>query len=340
MSTRTERAKQAILRALDEIGGAAGAARITRRLAAMGVDLQPRTVRFYLLRMDRDGLTQYVGRREGRVITERGREEMACANVFQKLGFVAAKVDALGYAMSFNLDTGQGTVVANTGFIKQRDLPRAILRMRPVFERHFGMGTRAALARQGERLGSVTVGRGTVALGTLCSVTVNGVLLEAGIPVQSRFGGLVEIADGRPVRFVDLIEYTGTTVDPLEIFITAGRTQVLRCAETGSGIIGASLREVPSAALDDVVRIRGRMQACGLGGILMIGRPNAALLDVPVPEGRTGIVVVGGLNPLAALHEAGIPLTIQPLAGLEHIDAFVPFEDLALKGRRLTPYVD
>ncbi len=58
---------------------------------------------------------------------------------------------------------------------------------------------------------------------------------------SSRFGGLLEVRDREPVRFIDVIEYRGTTVDPLELFIGAGVTRVAQCAATGSGIIGDAL---------------------------------------------------------------------------------------------------
>lgn len=191
------------------------------------------------------------------------------------------------------------------------------------------MGTRMGIAQAGEKLGGIVVPKGSVALGTVCSVTVNGIMLKRGVPVTSRFGGLLEIREGQPIRFVELIEYSGTTVDPLEAFIRASMTQVLECARTGSGIIGASFREFPSVAIDEVRRIRGEMETFGVSGILAIGKPNRPLLDVPVAEGRTGIIVVGGLNPMAAVHEAGIRIQIQSLSGLEDIRSYQTYTAIA-----------
>ena len=51
---------------------------------------------------------------------------------------------------------------------------------------------------------TVVVPPGKVGLATVCSVALNGVLLKAGIPVQSRFGGVLEVwgnpKTGLPVR--------------------------------------------------------------------------------------------------------------------------------------------
>jgi len=62
--------------------------------------------------------------------------------------------------------------------------------------------------------------------------------------------------------------------------------------------------------------------------------PNCPLLDIPVSEGRTGLITLDGLNPISALHEAGIPVEFAPLSGLEDISAYAAFEDIAPMGRR------
>jgi len=340
MTGKSDRTKAAILKVLHDVDGAAGASRITERLQSMGMNIRPRTVRFYLLQLDKDGMTTFVSRRHGREITEKGREELTRSNVMEKVGFVAAKVDSLGYRMTFTLRKGSGTIITNVAMIGKRDLSRAMMNMEPVFAAGFGMGARLAFVREGEKLGGVVVPRGMVGFGTVCSVTVNGIMLDQRIPVTSRFGGLLEMRNGEAVRFVELIEYGGTTVDPLEAFIKADMTQVAKCARTGEGIIGASFREVPSVALDDVRRIQRSMDVHGLGGILAIGKPNRPLLDIPVGEGRTGMIVIGGLNPIAALHEAGIPIVAQSLAGLEDFAAFVPFKEIERRVPRRNPYME
>jgi repressor of nif and glnA expression len=329
--TRGEKTKLAILRAVAETDGPVGATKLVDRLAAIGPAIQPRTIRFYLLQLDRAGLTQFVSRRLGRRITERGRAELAHANVIEKVGFVAAKVDNLGYRMTFSTRRGKGTLITNVALLDRRVLGLALREMEPVFAAGYGMGSKLAVAEAGGKIGDLVAPEGMVALGTVCSVTVNGIMLNEGIPVTSRFGGLVEMREGKPLRFVELIEYAGTTVDPLEAFIKAGMTRVRDCVRTGSGIIGASFREIPSAALGDMNRIQKEMQGCGLGGLLALGRPNRPLLDVPVAEGRTGIVIVGGMNPVAAVHEAGLRISMFSLAGLEDFEAFVGYREVCRK---------
>jgi repressor of nif and glnA expression len=340
MAAKSDRIKLAILKALSEIGGEAGASRLTSKLAAIGMAAQPRTVRFYLLQLDEEGLTQFVSRRRGRIITEKGREELEHANVLDKVGFVAAKIDVLGYRMSFNVHSGVGSVIVNTAWIRAKDLDRALLNMAPVFEAKLGMGNRMAIAREGQMLAGRPVPRGQAALATVCSVTVNGILLKEGVPVTSRFGGLVEMRGGRAVRFVNLIEYRGTTVDPLEIFMRAGLTQVQNCARNGTGLFCASFREIPGVAAGQVRRVQSIMESRGLAGILYIGEPNRPLLDIPVAEGQAGMVVIGGLNPFASLHEAGIPLKIESLCGFEDFTSFAPFDDVAMIAKRRIGFIE
>ncbi len=340
MATKVDRVRNAILKALSEDDAPAGAAKLAVRLRAMGLDPRPRTVRAHLLELDREGLTVMVSRRQGRRLTDRGRRELTNADAFSKLGFVAAKVDDLGYRMSYSTRSGRGTVVANMALIRDRDLSRALLNVVPAFRAGLSVSDQMAVVRAGEQIGGFTVPLGSVVLATICSVTVNGVLLSSGIPVTSRFGGLLEMRDGAPMRFVDVIEYRGTTVDPLEVFIGAGMTEVSQCAKTGSGIIGASFREIPAGAAGLARRVLARLRERGLGGDLAFGEGSLPLFDIPVTEGRTGLIVIGGLNPLAVLREAGIPSTTRSLSGLADISAFMPFEDAAMLGKRSYPYVD
>ncbi len=65
---------------------------ITEELNRMGNEISERTVRFHLLEMDREGLTRSAGKL-GRVITERGLEELSIARIYDKVGFLTARID-------------------------------------------------------------------------------------------------------------------------------------------------------------------------------------------------------------------------------------------------------
>lgn len=336
---RTTRARAAILKALDELGQSAGASRISEMLDGTGVQLRERSIRFHLLKMDREGLTHSSSKHAGRSITDSGRKELARISVMRKVGFVASRMDDFGCRMSFDADTGRGTVVSNVTLINKSDLSRSLHFMKPVFSCALSMGDRIAVRLYGGRIGDREVPRGKIMVATICSVTINGMFLKVGIPVVSRFGGLVEMDNNMPKRFIELTEYQGTSIDPHKIFIMANMTKVTQYANNGSGIIGVSFREFPSVAIEKARKLVFTLSRLNLNGILAIGQPNRPLLDIPVGEGRTGMIAIDGLNPIAALHEAGIPVELNPLSGLEECGSFVPFKDIAPMGRRTT-YVD
>jgi len=335
-----DKVERAILKLLGDMEGGAGAAKLSVRLKGMGQEVRPRTVRAHLLAMDKAGLTQPVSRRMGRILTERGRQELLSVGGVTKLGLVAARVDDLGYRMTYRYSSGRGTVVANVAMIREHDLTRALQHVLPVLRAGYSIGNRIAVLHSGEHIGDFTVPIGSAGLATICSVTINGVLISKGIPVVSRFGGILEVRQGQPVRFLDMIEYRGTTVDPLEVFVRAGMTQVGACTKTGNGIVGASFREIPAGALSLTRRLLQGLRERQLGGDLMLGEPSQPLLDVPVTEGSTGLILIGGLNPLAVLAEQGIPQTTRSLSGLCDIGVFMGVDEAAPLGRRRYPYVD
>ena len=323
MGIDSQRKIAAILRVLDEAGKPLGATKVARSLRAVGIDLMPRMVRNYLETMDSGGLTVNLGRR-GRKITERGREELASAVIIDQVGFIDARADELAYKMSLNLARRTGTVIVNVStfpadrFKEAREVAAEIVRA------GLGMGRFGATSDPGGKLAGYPVPEGEAAIGTICSITLNGLLHAAGVPVSSKFGGLLEMRKGQPLRFTHIIQYAGTTLDPLEIFIKAGMTSVLGAARTGSGLVGASFREVPAASLPEVQRIIRQMTRDGLCGLIVLGEPNRPLLDIPVGHGRAGIVLTGGLNPLAAVQEAGIPTRNQALARLCEFSELAP----------------
>jgi repressor of nif and glnA expression len=210
----------------------------------------------------------------------------------------------------------EGTVVFNLSILDRRQLKPAIPLMYRVFKENYAMGHLVALFDSNEKVGDVTIPEDKIGIGTVCSITLNGVLLRYGIPCQSRFGGLLEIKDKKPARFVEIINYDGTSLDPLEVFIRSGMTDFTGIAENGNARIGASFREAPSESRNKVLEIAHQLEKIGLGGLLAVGWPGQTLLEIPVNESMIGMVVIGGLNPVAILEERGIDVNFKALAGL------------------------
>jgi len=335
MRAKTEEKRLAILRILREADRPLSSSRLTERLSAMGRDISERTVRFHLLDMDEGGLTQNLGR-NGRAITRRGLSELDAARGFEKVGILSAKIDQMTYKMDFDLASKTGTVVLNVSLIERDQLERSIPHICDVFAAGYAMGKLLTLLRPGEQVGEVPVPDGTVGIGTVCSITLNGVLVSHGIPTNSRFGGLLELREHKPTRFVEFINYDGTTLDPLEIFIRSVMTDYVGATRTGNGLIGASFREVPADSRDHVLDLSHQADEVGLGGMFLIGWPGQPLLDIPVSEGRLGLVVIGGLNPVAILEERGIRVRrTGALAGLIDYSRLFHYEELRDRARQL-----
>jgi hypothetical protein len=315
MDLDTQRKIAAILRVLDESGGALGSPRIARGLRLRGIDLKARMIRYYLNQMDELGFTENLGRR-GRRLTALGERELESAVAVDRVGFVSARVDELAYRLTFDPETLSGSVIMNVSFLPAKDLKRAVKIARKAVDAGLGMGRRLVTARSGESVAGLTVPKDRAAIGTICSITLNGVMYARGIPMTSVFGGLLEMEGGRPTRFTQIIRYDGTTIDPIEIFIKGGMTRVGEVVRTGTGTVGAGFREIPAGALPAAQELIDGLERIGVGSTLAVGLPGKPLLDVPVSQGRVGIVVPAGLNPVAAAEEAGISTENRALAAL------------------------
>lgn len=303
-----------------------GAREISRQLKMHGVELMERTVRYHLKILDERGLTKVFGKK-GRKITRKGKEELSQSLVSEKVGFIISKIETLSYLTDFDLDTQEGNIILNISYFPEEKLKEAVKIMKPVFLSSYVMSDKVVLKRGGEKIGDVTVPEGQVGFGTVCSVTINGIFLKNGIPVASKFGGLLQI-NSEPVRFTALIGYEGSSLDPLEIFIKSGMTAVSGAVKNHSGKILASFREIPIVSIKKAAQVRENLREKGIGGILLIGNPNQPLLEMPVSMDKAGMIIVGGLNPIAALEEAGIPTISKAMSTLYKFSELVTFKEL------------
>ena len=316
----------AILKVLDKHSGIIGSREISRELKFYGIDLTERTVRYHLRILDERGYTEIFGR-EGRKITEKGKKELKLSLVSTKVGFVISKIEALSYQTTLNLDSLEGEVILNISYFPEEYLTNALNIIKPVFSSPYIMSDRLIIARGGEMIGDVPVPKGQIGIGTVCSVTINGIYLKSGIPVTSRFGGVLEVENGKAKRFISLIGYEGSSLDPLEIFISSKMTDVAGAIKKRSGKILASFREIPAVCMDEAKALAKKMSDKGIKGILMIGNPNKPLMEIDVGIDKVGMVVVGGLNPIAAIHESNIPTENKAMSTLYEYSRLTKFKE-------------
>jgi len=315
MTTKRDRKRRLILEALTTLTPPASTAAICAELNSRGVDVSERTIRDYVSKLREDGLTEAIGRK-GHKLTKDGHKELDASTALDRVGFLSAKIDKMTYQMSFDITNRRGTVVVNTSLLYPEQLASCADEICKVFEKGYAMGHLMTLLEPGESIGPYTIPEGMVGFCTVCSITLNGVLLKYGIPTRSRFGGLLELKGGKATRFLEIITYEGTSIDPLEVFIRSGMTNYLGAIRDGNGCIGASFREIPAESRETVVLLAEKLDRIGLGAFMEIGRPRLPIYGIPVGEGHAGAVVVGGLNPISIVEEIGNRVVSRAMSGL------------------------
>jgi len=316
-----ERKVNTILKILSESPEPLGARVIAQRLRDYGVDLGERAVRYHLKITDERGLTRLIGR-DGRLVTEPGIEELRSALVGDKVGFIISKIELLAIQTTFDWEKRRGQVPVNVSLFPKEQFAKALKAMRDAFEAGICVSDLVAVAHEGERLAGVTVPEGKIGFATVCSIIINGALLKAGIPMDSKFGGLLQIRNNKPFRFVELIEYAGSSLDPSEIFVTSRMTSVGEVVSRGEGKVLANFREIPALCRPVAEEVIYALREAGLDGMLVMGDTSQSVGEVPVELNKIGIIILGGLNPVAAAVEAGIEVENHAMSAL------VEYQDL------------
>ncbi len=302
-----------ILRILFENKEPIGARLIADRMNERGYPIGERGVRYHLRILDERGLTQRQGY-DGRIITERGINELNNALVGDRLGFIITRIEKLIYDTTFDLKTGQGTVIINTSIIDKKDVDKTLEIMRHVIYEGYSFSPYIKLMEEGEEAMDIDIPTGKIGIATMCSITIDGILLKSGIPVTPKYGGLLNVKNRKPVGFEDIIVYNGTSIDPMRIFISKKMTGVLDAVDTGSGMLLANLREIPASAVTESEKILESATSFGISNVVEIGKPGKSLLNAPVETGKVGVAVYAGTNIMAAVEERGINVTTYPIS--------------------------
>lgn len=305
MEQDIERKIIGILKVLLETKEPVGANIIARELQKQGIFLNGRTVRYHLKIMDERGLTEKVGR-EGRLIAEKGKEELKSALVADRIGMIISKIDNLSYKVDFNLEKKSGNVIINTAIIQKNKLDDALSILKKVVNSKIGLSKYIIIKKENEKIGDIIVPPKKCIIGTLCSITINGILIKQGIPTIAKFGGVMEMKDYSFQRFTDLISYDGSTLDPLEVFVKSNLVTILSVLKSGSGKILANYREIPASAKEKAGEVINILEGMGISGRIYISEPGQHFLGIQTVTNKVGVVVMGGLNVFSALEESGV----------------------------------
>jgi len=240
--------------------------------------------------------------------------------------FIISRIESMMYEVTFDPAQRKGKIIANISIINEADLEKVTGLFRQAMHSGLSVSPYIKIIPSGEKIGNILVEKGKIGIATACSITIDGVLLKAGIPVKPKFGGVVEIHDGSPLRFTDILTYDSTTIDPLDVLMSQELTSVTEMVNTGSGKILANMREAPMAARDRIEQMLDSLVEAGFSCILEVGEPNSDILGIQVGRDKIGIAVIGGTNPMALVQEQGIDINTQELSimldieEMSHID--------------------
>jgi repressor of nif and glnA expression len=275
-------------------------------MAERGFILSDRAVQYYLSYLDTMGFTEKIGN-QGRILTSEGRQETDNALVDDRIGFIISKLERLAYRSTFDPATSTGEVAYNLSIVRAESFEQTKAAFDEVIQSGCGFFSSYRVIDQDPRIPP-----GFVGFISICSITMDGVFQRKGIPVKMAFGGRLEIENGIPKRFNDLIGYRGTTIDPLELFISSGLTSIAAFSKSKSGIALANIREVPCAAKKQVEETIHLMNNCGFVFPVTMGNQ---VFNLPKNPFRLSIVAFSGLNFIGNTVGHGIDIKTEIGAG-------------------------
>jgi repressor of nif and glnA expression len=227
--------------------------------------------------------------------------------------FIISRIESLMYEVTFDPVLRKGKIIANLSKVNESDFKKVLDLFRQAMHSGLSVSPYIKIIRPGEKVGDITI---------------DAVLLKAGIPVKPRFGGVVEIHDGTPLRFTDILTYDSTTIDPLDVLMSQELTSVTEMIRTGSGKILANMREAPMAARDRIEERLDALVEAGFACILEVGEPNSDILGIQVGRDKMGIAVIGGTNPMAFVQEQGIDIDTKEMSRLLDIEEMSHIDEI------------
>ncbi|WP_456375154.1 NrpR regulatory domain-containing protein [Methanocaldococcus sp.] len=284
-----------------------GAKIIAKELNKRGYKIGERAVRYHLKLLDSMKLTKKVGY-AGRVITEKGLEELEKANILYRLGSIYSNI--LEKMISANYRFGY--VVVNR-FHVYADFNDVLNIIKSVYESGLSVGNRVGIMDR-EKYAEIT---------TLCSLNFDNILLQNGIFPLHECGGIVKYEDGKPVEFKEVIKYVSTSVDPLSVFIETKKTDVMGIIENGEGYLPANFRVFGVEFLE---RFKSILEKDELKCVISYGTDNVLGLDVG--DDKVGVALIGGLTPIAPFVENDYYVEINPMSSIVRLESLHKFNKI------------
>ena len=301
-----------ILRILSQEEKPTGSKLIADKLKDKGFNLGERAVRYHMQILDEKGFSEKKGY-SGRIITDLGREKLEKGLIYDQVDFIYSKFEEMIYLTDFNYITQTGNVVVNTSTIYNES---SINILKMIIESGLSISPYINLKTLSDD--------GKIEATTMCGTTVDGILLNEGIPSQPQYGGLLKIENNEPTEFKELISYKKTSLTPLEAFTSPKSTSILDVLNSGDGLIPANFRLIPGIGKERTIEIINRLNKIGIHGIIAISDEGKDILGLPVPDGMVGITIVGGITPFCAIQEHGDAIDIKIAEEIQNFNKLKP----------------
>ncbi|WP_323737298.1 NrpR regulatory domain-containing protein [Methanosphaera sp. ISO3-F5] len=233
----------------------------------------------------------------------------------QNVSFVLNKIYNLISNVDYDIESFTGNVISNISYIEKTFVDDAIEILDNLYKnkQEYCMGNNYALVDEKDD---------KIGIATICSLTIDGILTNYGINVNPVYSGILDIYK-KNRRFIELVSYKGSSVDPHEIFIKKNMHDI-NGSLSNDGKILASVHTVPYVSRDASKDILDIIKKSGFD-VLKLGQTNEYMYNAKIEKYHFGYVVPGGLNPIAAIKEEGIPVDVK---SIERIMDYSSFEEL------------
>ena len=215
--------------------------------------------------------------------------------------------------VDFDIEKKKGNIISNVSYIPYSRLDDCLAIMEETYSQN------TEYINPFYRIIDHPTNDDEIGIATICSLTIDGILIKNGIMSNPQYGGLLET--GKNPMFIDLISYTGSSIDPHKIFISKNMTSI---SGDNPAKILASLKEIPYVSRDYAVYLLDIIKGIGFS-IYKIGKPRELIYNAKVDNYNFGIVTGSGLNMVAALKESGIDVKVkamEKLISFESMDRF------------------
>ena len=229
----------------------------------------------------------------------------------EKISLVLSKSLNLIQQVNFDVEKQKGDIIANISYVDKDNIDRALSIMEDTYN------SNPKFINPYYKLVEHPEKDDRIGIATICSLSIDGILINNGIMSNPTYSGLLELTE--PPLFIDLISYNGTTLDPHKIFLSKNMTSIT--GGDGPSKILASVKEIPYVARDHAVELLEILNNIGFS-IYKIGKPREFVYNSKVENYNFGVITGGGLNSIGAVKESGVPIQVKAL------EKMMPFEKM------------